>query len=114
MTSGQSAFPAAFVKTENLKADEQFVTKYLGTLISKGEAELLNTHLANSNGSYLDFSDSVKYDQLEDLSESFGIDLSLPALRMPLTTLKSENKDGMLHHIIREIHRDFDAVKQAY
>jgi hypothetical protein len=114
VTSGQSAFPAAFVKTENLKVDEQFVAKYLGTLISKGEGELLDTHLANSNGSYLDFSDSVKYDQLEDLSEAFGIDLSLPALRMPLVTLKSENKDGMLHHIIRETHRDFDAVKQAY
>ena len=114
VTSGQSAFPAAFVKTENLKVDEQFVAKYLGTLISKGEGELLGAHLANSNGSYLDFSDSVKYDQLEDLSEAFGIDLSLPALRMPLATLKSENKDGMLHHIIRETHRDFDAVKQAY
>src|SRR3990170_1364286 len=114
VTSGQSAFPAAFVKTENLKVDEQFVAKYLGTLISRDETELLNAHLTNSNGSYLDFSDSVKYDQLEDLSEAFGIDLSLPALRMPLATLKSENKDGMLHHIIRETHRDFDAVKQAY
>ena len=114
VTSGQSAFPAAFVKTDNLKVDEEFVAKYQGTLISNGEAELLSTHLANSNGSYLDFSDSVKYDQLEKLSEVFGIDLSLPALRMPLTTLKAENKDGMLHHIIRETHRDFDAVKQSY
>src|SRR3990172_4187392 len=49
VTSGQSAFPAAFVKTENLKVDEQFVAKYLGTLISKGEGELLGAHLANSN-----------------------------------------------------------------
>jgi len=114
VTSGQSAFPAAFVKTENLKVDEQFVAKYMGTLISNGEAELLSTHLANSNGPYLDFSDSVKYDQLENLSEAFGIDLILPALRMPLTTLKTENKNGMLHHIIRETHRDFEAVKQAY
>ena len=112
--SGQSAFPAANVKTDNLKIDDQFVTKYMGTLISKSEAELLGTHLANSNGSYLDFSDSVKYDQLEKLSEGFGIDLSLPALRMPLTTLQAENKSGMLHHIIRETHRDFDSVKQAY
>src|SRR3990170_3478446 len=112
--SGQSAFPAANVKTHNLKIDDQFVAKYMGTLISKSEAELLGTHLANSNGSYLDFSDSVKYDQLEKLSEGFGIDLLLPALRMPLTTLQAENKDGMLHHIIRETHRDFDAVKQAY
>jgi len=112
--SGQSAFPAANIKTDKLKVDEQFVAKYMGTLISKSEAELLNSHLANSNGSYLDFSDSVKYDQLEKLSEGFGIDLLLPALRMPLTTLQAENKNGMLHHIIREAHRDFDAVKQAY
>ena len=112
--SGQSAFPAANIKTDKLKVDEQFVAKYMGTLISKNEAELLNSHLVNSNGSYLDFSDSVKYDQLEKLSEGFGIDLLLPALRMPLTTLQAENKNGMLHHIIRETHRDFDAVKQAY
>ena len=112
--SGQSAFPAANVNTDNLKIDDQFVAKYMGTLISKSEAELLGTHLANSNGSYLDFSDSMKYDQLEKLSEGFGIDLLLPALRMPLTTLQAENKNGMLHHIIRETHRDFDAVKQAY
>ncbi len=112
--SGQSAFPAANVKTDNLQVDDRFVAKYKGTLISKSEAELLDTHLANSSGSYLDFSDSVKYDQLEKLSESFGIDLLLPALRMPLTTLKAENKGGMLHHIIRETHRDFNAVKQAY
>ena len=44
----------------------------------------------------------------------FGIDLSLPALRMPLTTLKAETKDGMLHHVISETHKDFEAVKQAY
>jgi hypothetical protein len=112
--SGQSAFPAANVKIDNLQVDDRFVAKYMGTLISKSEAELLDTHLENSSGSYLDFSDSVKYDQLEKLSESFGIDLLLPALRMPLTTLKAENKGGMLHHIIRETHRDFNAVKQAY
>src|SRR3990172_8040344 len=91
VASGQSAFPAAFVKTENLKVDEQFVSKYQRTLISNDEVELLNAHLANSNGSYLDFSDSVKYDQFENLSEAFGIDLSLPALRIPLTTLQAEN-----------------------
>jgi len=114
VTSGQSAFPSANVKTDNLKVDQQFVNKYQGTLISKGEAELINTHLANSNGSYLDFSDSVKYDQLESLSEIFGIDLSLPALRMPIATLQAETKDGLLHHIISETHKDFEAVKQAY
>jgi hypothetical protein len=114
VTSGQSAFPAAYVKTANLKLDEQFVAKYGGTLISKAEAELISAHLTNSNGSYLDFSDSVKYDQLEALSDVFGMDLSLPALRMPLATLQAETKDGLLHRIISETHKDFDSVKQAY
>src|SRR4030065_1833642 len=47
--SGKSAFPAANVNTDNLKIDDQFVAKYMGTVISKGEAELLGTHLANSH-----------------------------------------------------------------
>jgi hypothetical protein len=114
VASGQSAFPAANVRTDNLKVDQQFVTKYEGTLISRAEAELISAHIANSNGSYLDFSDSVKYAQLEKLSEIFGMDLSLPALRMPLATLQAETKEGLLHRIISETHKDFEAVKQAY
>jgi hypothetical protein len=51
---------------------------------------------------------------MENLSETFGIDLSLYALRMPLATLQAETKDGLLHHIISETHRDYEAVKQAY
>jgi hypothetical protein len=114
LTSGQSAFPAASVKTESLAVDQQFVNKYEGTLISKGEAELVRRHLESAKGSYLDFLDSVKCTQMENLSETFGVDLSLYALRMPLTTLQSETKDNLLHHIISETHRDFEAVKQAY
>src|SRR3990170_656901 len=114
VTSGQSAFPSANIKTDNLKIDEQFVAKYDGTLISKNEAELLRAYLASANGSYLDFSDSVKYAQLEKLSDIFGIDLMLPSLRMPLATLQTETKEGMLHHVISETHKDFEAVKQAY
>ena len=114
LDSGQSALPSANVKTNCLKIDQQFVAKYEGTLISKDEAELIATHLASTNDSYLDFSDSVKYVQLDKLSEVFGIDLALPALRMPLTTLKSETKDGLLHRIISETHRDFESIKKAY
>ena len=114
VAGGQSAFPAANVKTDSLRVDENFVAKYNGTLISKGEVELINTHLAGANGSYLDFCDSVKYTQLEKLSEAFGMDLALPALRMPLAMLKAENKGGVLHRIVSETHRDFDAVKEAY
>jgi hypothetical protein len=114
VTSGQSAFPAAYVKTENLTVDKQFVAKYEGTLISKNEAELISRHLESAKSSYVDFTDAVKYAQMENLSEVFGIDFSLNALRMPLATLQAETKDGLLHHIISEAHKDYEAVKQAY
>ncbi len=112
--SGQSAFPAANVKTDSLKVDQNFAAKYEGTLICKGEIDLIKTQLENAKGSYLDFVDSVKYAQLTRYSEFFGIDLFLPSLRMPLTTLKAESKNGLLHHIISETHQDFESIKQAY
>jgi hypothetical protein len=114
VTSGQSAFTAAYVKTEGLSVDHQFVTKYEGTLISQNEAELIGHYLESARGSYVDFVDAVKYAQLEKLTETFSIDLSLYALRMPLATLQAETKDGLLHRIISETHRDYEAVKQAY
>jgi hypothetical protein len=114
VSSGQSAFPAANVKTDQLKVDEAFVKKYDGSLISKGEAELIGNTLKDSHGSYLDFVDSVKYKQLESLSEFFGMNLSLYALRMPLSTLQAEGKDGLLHYIISESHRDYEAINEAY
>jgi hypothetical protein len=114
VTSGQSAFPAAYVKTENLKVDQQFVNKYKGNLICEREVEPLNRQLENSKDSYVDFVDSVKYRQMEELSETFGMDMGLYALRMPIETLQTETKDGLLHHIISETHRDFDSVSQAY
>jgi hypothetical protein len=114
LTSGQSAFPVASVKTESLAVDKQFVNKYEGTLISKGEAELVRQGLDSAKGSYVDFVDSIKCTQMENLSATFGVDLSLYALRMPLTTLQFETKDDLLHHIISETHRDLEAVEQAY
>ena len=114
VASGQSAFPAAYVKIDQLKVDEAFVKKYDGTLISKGEAELLANSLKDDSGSYLDFVDSVKYKQLEQLSKFFGMNLSLYALRMPLSTLQAEGKDGLLHYIISESHRDYEAINEAY
>jgi hypothetical protein len=114
VSSGQSAFPSANVKAENLKIDQDFTEKYDGTLISRSETELVKQHLENSNGSYMDFIDSVKYAQLGSLSNVFGINLSLNSLRMPLTTLRAETKNGLLHHIISETHRDFNSLKQAY
>lgn len=114
VASGQSAFPAAYVKTDQLKVDEAFVKKYNGTLISKGEAELIGNSLKSAKGSYLDFVDSVKYKQLWEMSEFFGMGLSICALRMPLSMLQAERKDGLLHYIISESHRDYEAIEQAY
>jgi hypothetical protein len=114
VASGQSAFPVAYVKTEQLKVDRKFVDKYLGNLLCEREVELINCLLENSNGSYVDFVDSLKYRQMEELSVTFGVDLGLFALRMPLATLQTEKKDGLLHHIISETHRDYDSVSQAY
>jgi len=112
--SGQSAFPAANVKTDQLEIDESYVKKYDGTLISQKEAELITESLQASNGSYLDLVDSIKYNQLKDLSIFFGMDLSLYTLRMPLSTLRTENKDGLLHYIIRESNCDYASIEEAY
>ena len=114
VTSGQSAFPAAYVKTDNLTVDQQFLAKYEGSLITRNEAEFVSRHLKSARGSYVDFIDAVKYEQLESLSEIFGMDLLLPAKRMPVATLQAETKTGLLHHIISEAHRDYNSVKQAY
>jgi hypothetical protein len=112
--SGQSAFPAAYVSTDQLKIDWDFVKKYEGSLITKKEAEFLSDNLESAKGNYLDFVDCVKHKQLEDMSKLFGMDLSMYSLRMPLSTLQMEGKDGLLHYIISESHRDYNAIKEAY
>ncbi|MCL4430208.1 MAG: hypothetical protein M1167_05600 [Chloroflexi bacterium] len=112
--SGQSAFPAANVKTDQLKIDEAYLKKYDGSLISQKEAVLIGDALKANNCSYLDFVDSIKYTQLTEMSEFFGIDLSLYSLRMPISTLQAESKDGLLQHIISESHHDYASIEQAY
>lgn len=114
VNSGQSAFPCATVKTESLKIDNSFAQKYEGSLICKNEIELINRHLATCNNSYLDMVDSVKYEQLEQLSKTFGIDLSVYSLRMPLTVLAQENPDGLLHYIISETHSSYESIERVY
>jgi hypothetical protein len=114
VTSGQSAFPAAYVKTENLCIDQRFVDKYEGNLICRREVEPINEQLANGSGCYVDFVDAVKYAQMEEVAEAFGVDLGLHVLRMPIATLQAETKDGLLHHVISEVHRDYESISQAY
>jgi len=112
--SGQSAFPSAFVKTDGLKMDEKFMKKYEGSLIFRSEAELIEYHLADCGNSYVNMVDVVKHEHLKMLSESFGIDLCLPIMRMPLEILEKENPDDLLHHIIRETHKDYESVEHIY
>jgi hypothetical protein len=112
--SGQSAFPVANVTTDGLKIDAAYAKKYDGSMISKKECDLITEALRESNGNYLDFSDSIKYIQLKELSAFFGMDLFLYSLRMPLSTLKVENKDGLIHYVISESNRDYDSVEAAY
>lgn len=114
VNSEQSAFPSASVKTDALELDHNFVRKYSDVLISKEEAEQIASHLRASNNNYVDMVDSVKYEQLESLSQPFGIDLCINSTRMPLEVLGKETRGGLLHHIIREVHVDYDAVKRAY
>lgn len=112
--SGQSAFPSASVKTEGLGIDQSFMRKYEGSLISREEADLIERHLETSDNSYVDMVDAVKYEQLEELSKSFGVDLCLPSTRMPLTVLEKETTDGLLHHVIRESHTDYESIERVY
>jgi hypothetical protein len=114
VNSGQSAFPSSSVKTNELKIDDNFVQKYQGSLISKGEAELIAHHLETCNNSYVDMADAVKYEQLESLSKYFGINLCIYSMRMPITVMEKETAEGLLHHIIREIHADYQSIERAY
>ena len=113
MDSGQSAFPSVSVETDELEIDQDFLRKYEGSLISKGEAELIERHL-NAWNSYMDMIDAVKYEQLGNLSEIFGVNLCIPSLRMPLTTLNDEISDGPLHYILRESHVDYESIERIY
>lgn len=114
VNSGQSAFPSATVKTEKLKIDNKFTRKYEGMLISKNETELIEQHLETCGNNYLDMVDSVKYEQLEKLSEFFEIGLCIFSLRMPLTILDGERRNDLLHQIIREAHKDQKSIGYIY
>jgi len=114
LNSGQSAFPCATVKTEPLRLDKNFAQKYQGSLICKDEIDLIDRHLKICNNSYVDMVDAVKYEQLEKLSRTFGIDLSIYSARMPLTVLSEEKPDGMLHYIIRETHSNYESIERVY
>jgi hypothetical protein len=114
LNSGQSAFPCAMVKTEQLEIDKNFAQKYQGSLICKDEIELISHHLKTCNNSYVDMVDAIKYEQLENLSKAFGINLSVHSMRMPLAVLSEEKPDGLLHHIIKETHASYESIECVY
>jgi hypothetical protein len=114
VNSGQSAFPAATVRTERLEIDQKFAQKYEGSLFCKSEVERIARHLKSCNNSYVDMIDAVKYEHLERLSEAFGIDLLLYSMRLPLSVLEREASDGLLHYIIREAHKDYQSFELVY
>lgn len=112
--SGQSAFPAASVTTDKLCVDQGFVAKYDGSLVSRGDIALVNLHLKEGSGSYLDFVDSVKYDMLRNASEVLGMELSIPTYRMPLDVLKKEKPGQPMHKLIQSSHHDYDTIDNIY
>jgi hypothetical protein len=114
VSSGQSAYPAARVKTEQLRIDEEFVRKYEGSLFCRSEVESVARHLASCGNSYVDMVDAVKYEHLRRLSDSFGMDLCLYSLRLPLATLAKESTGGLLHTVIRRAHRDYESIEKVY
>ncbi len=114
LKSGQSAFPAASVDVGKLEVDVGFLSKYEGALISRKEIELIDRCLDRVSSSYLDFVDMVKYDQLNELSELFGVDLCLPSLRLPLEALAAEGEDGIIKNIIEKSHSDYESIERIY
>jgi len=111
--SGQSAFPVANVKTSSLKVDPKFVAKYLGSLISSEEIDFIE-HQLYTFDNYIDLVEFMKYDSLEKLKETIGIDLCIPNIRMPLENLMHEKTSDPLHLIIQGSHKDYDTIERIY
>jgi hypothetical protein len=114
VNSGQSAFPAAKVRKENLEIDKKFVEKYEDSLVCRSEVERIARFLDSGDDKYVDLVDAAKFDHLESLSNLFGINLSIYAMRMPLAMLEKEKRDGLLHFIVGKTHSGYDSVERVY
>jgi len=112
--SGQSAFPSASVVTDQLKIDQNFLAKYEDSLITKSEADLIGRHLKEGSSCYTDLVDAVKYEMLRKSSEVLGMDLCIPAFRMPLEALKDEKPQEPMHKLIEDCHRDYGTIRAIY
>lgn len=115
VSSGQSARAVADVDPARLEVDPAFVAKYRGRLITDAELSLIEEErTAPGAGSYLDVVDRVKYRQLDAVGTALGIDLAIPAFRLPLTALREESPQGTLHRLIGACHRDVPTLRWLY
>jgi hypothetical protein len=112
--SGQSAFPSASVVTDGLKTDPDFLAKYEGSLVSGNEVTLVEDHLRQGSAKYLDLVDAVKYEMLKKASDVLGMDLCIPAYRMPLDVLKKEKPRQPMHKLVQDSHHDYDTIGTIY
>jgi hypothetical protein len=113
--SGQSARAVADVRTEELSVDGEFVDRYRGKLVADRDVQAVRDELSSaSTRSYLDLVDRVKYRQLEEASTLLGIDLAIPALRMPLTSLREGGASDALPTLVAAAHRDVPTLRQLY
>lgn len=113
--SGQSAKAVAEVRCAGLALDDRFLRKYSGSLVTAEDAAEIRTFLqAEEIERYVDLVDATKYAQLARLSGRWGIDLGIPALRMPLTVLEAESTSGPLHRLISAVHAGPDSLARIY
>ncbi len=112
--SGQSAFPSASVVTDALKTDPNFLAKYEGSLISRDEVALIEARLKQGSTKYLDLVDSVKCETLKRISNVLGMDLCIPAYRMPLDVLKNEKPGQPMHKLVQDSHSNYDTISTIY
>ncbi|MEM3041900.1 MAG: hypothetical protein QXG97_07775 [Nitrososphaerota archaeon] len=111
--SGRSAFPVAYVTTEGLSYDRDFLEKYKGSLVTEEEFEFGKTCLEEFDR-YVDFVDYYKRWQFNDAATQLGICLNIPTLRMPLETLIEEGSSGPLHSVIERCHDGYDSLDRIY
>ena len=90
-------------------------SKYEGTLICKGEIELMQKPAGSFEGFLLGFCGFREVCSADAIFRVFR-DGSVFAFAAHAFNdfAKDEASDGLLHHIISETHQGFDSVKQAY
>ncbi len=115
VASGQSPLPSFNVRMNGLKLDPNFVSKYKDTLVTEQEAAWMEDARSQfPSDIYIDFIDSLKYQQLQNLSERTGIHLSIPAMRMPLTRMRDSVYGPHLKRIIELGHQDYETLRRLY